>query len=277
MIVYPLAEAFGEDVLDERSSPTFLGTLSMDDIADSMMDALPRVVGQPSAFWEDHIAGVASLFLGRKLITLRSRNDGDLVPAFLTGGVSLLNVLREELLTGRKPVHRTAVFDVRGGVVAVATQTDIVAFMAGNVACLGDFGSASVVSSELGSDRVVCVNEKMPAIEALIFARSNGASAVGLINDDCLLTGNLSASDLRGVVSTACDSLALPAKDYLSLPRARSSLKPLVALHSNATVGEVVTAMAAHRVHRAYIVDAAGRPERVVTCTDLLRAVALSA
>lgn len=97
--------------------------------------------------------------------------------------------------------------------------------------------------------------------------RSGGVSAVALVNAEGKLTGNFSATDLKGLYDETMPSLLDTAQDYLE-KFSPSSLKP-TCIRAETTVADAVKTMVEDKVHRLWVIDADFKPVGVVSMTDL--------
>ena len=84
--------------------------------------------------------------------------------------------------------------------------------------------SETVTLEELGiaTKRVFCVNAAEPALHAFEKMTRLGLSAVAVVDDRRNVVGNLSESDIRGVLPNRYAALTRPLDEYLALVRASS-------------------------------------------------------
>lgn len=255
----------------------------------SLLADLPLASTHSPSEWEALLRSATPGFLARKLVTVRSREDGEPVFAGATTSSSLLEVTRAALLPapGRGPRHRLTVFDGRGQLLAVVSQSDIIrcvgtaaeldspflyitlhSFLAASPEAMSALHHATVGSAGLGHAPVTSARAETPAIEAFALAVAAGVSAVAVVDPvSGALVGNLSVSDLRGAASDLA-RLSMPVGDF-------TAGQKLLCFTHDTPLSELVVQLAASRVHRAWVVDAATRvPTGVVTLTDVLQLVA---
>jgi CBS domain-containing protein len=222
LMVFPtLRDTLGESLADEGPErATYLGFVDALDLLSGLISALPASVGVGAAAWREALEEAAPRFLSRTLVTLPTHGDGEVVWAATTG-MSLGEVIASGFLAGlslrhgaasRRVTHRIAIFDERGTITDVLSQSDVVRFLAATPDALSAFGDASVESLRLGHARgaVACVGAGVPAVEAFAHMLRADCSALGVVDAAGALVGNISASDLRGTVGARLSWLAEP-------------------------------------------------------------------
>ncbi len=223
-MVFPtLRQCLGEGLADEVDAPeraTYLGFVDVLDLLSGLIGALPPSVGVGAAAWRAALEEAAPRFLARRLVTLPTHGDGDVVWAARLA-TPLFELVTRGFLAGlslrhgaasRRVTHRVAVFDERGFITDVLSQSDVVRFLARAPGALAAFGDASLAALRLGHARgdVACTGTRTAAVEALAHMLRTDCSALGVVEDDGALVGNLSASDLRGIVAASVMALAEP-------------------------------------------------------------------
>lgn len=193
-------------------------------------------------------------------------------------------------------------------VVAMLSQTNIAAFIAKHApASLGPLATARLGDLGIASAPVVSVPQGMPAAHAFaaLLARGGEVSAAAVVATgepgcvDGSVLGDVSVSSLRGLSSARVPSLASPILDFLRAPAstpgdadaagawgvrgADAAPAPLAAVAParvapGAPFEKLLTLVAGGgaRQHRAYVVDAEGRPQGIISLTDVLRLVSRS-
>jgi len=104
--------------------------------------------------------------------------------------------------------------------------------------------------------------------------RDKSVSALGIVNEHGVLTGNFSASDLKGAVITEAKSsteafrnLLLPLKTFVS----RTGMaKPPVTCTPSTTICMVLIMLISCKIHRIWIIDEYSKPIGLITLTDLM-------
>lgn len=156
-------------------------------------------------------------------------------------------------------------------VVGMLSQSDLVRHLHAHAQQLGPLRSARVGDLMLGTSPVACVSADTPALDAFRAMFDGRVSAAGILSPAGTLIGNLSVSDLRGLLPHQYGRLALPVVSYVAEQHAESLI--LVAVAPTSTLFSVLDRMVHARVHHVYVVDDDGRPIRMITPTDILRLV----
>jgi len=156
-------------------------------------------------------------------------------------------------------------------VVGMLSQSDLVRHLHAHAEQLGPLRSARVGDLMLGASPVACVRADTPALDAFRAMFDGHVSAAGILSPAGTLIGNLSISDLRGLLPHQYGRLALPVVQYVAEQHAESLI--LVAVAPTSTLFSVLDRMVHARVHHVYVVDDEGRPICMITPTDILRLV----
>jgi len=175
-------------------------------------------------------------------------------------------------------VHRAPVFDFssreRKRLVGIASQTDVIRYLAENAADLGLLALKTVSDLKLAHelDSVVTMSDKAMAIHAFYLMYYNKVSAVAIVNSEGTLVANISASDLRGLSNSSVATLFLPVCDYLikahDLPKYPMTCKYYTRLDM------VLVRMGIFRVHRLWLVDDFERPIGLISLSDIMKRIA---
>lgn len=147
---------------------------------------------------------------------------------------------------------------------------------------LGSLGKQSIKDLGLASASVVSVKESDRALDAFKLMSEHNISGLPVLNSEGSLVGNISESDLRAIHSNAqyLKLLILPVSEYLaamhkhdsSLPRA-SKERELVKCDPIDTYRSVVERIVETKVHKCYVVDAAGAVTGVISLHNVLAAL----
>jgi len=171
-----------------------------------------------------------------------------------------------------KGIRRVPIVDNHWKIVNIISQFDMITFLKE----LSDQGKFPLLfQQEIGSicfgkPKIVSQQESvLSTIQTII--DSFPATAVALVDDDGVLTGNFSASDLRGLFREQLPSFLLPVKDFLR-KHSPTSLRPVVATNET-PLSEVLRLMVSNHVHHLWIIDPLARPIGVVTLTCIIAAI----
>ncbi|KDD76450.1 hypothetical protein H632_c222p2, partial [Helicosporidium sp. ATCC 50920] len=211
--------------------------------------------------------------------------------------------------TSVKTVHRIALFDAKGDVTSVISQSDVVRFLLAHVDELGDAADASVAQLGLVGGPVVAVDAHCPTLMAYAALAERHLSGGPVLAPDETLLANLSVSDLRALTAEHLSVLALPVAEFLAVQHNTSYLG--YSVHASGAKGhaffgaprhapdsalglkekredvrtftvtsktllrELLHAFVNNHVHRVYVVDDAQgqKVKAVISLTDVLRLV----
>jgi len=225
----------------------------------------------------------AAKFFSSKLITVVGE-DVSMVHKMETR-TSLHDLLRNGFFKGAKAVHRVCLFNERGVITAVISQSDVIKFLHEHLRLLGELGAKTVAELGLGlpmdssdGNRVVTVRSDASALNAFHTLYTHGVHGIGVVDaQNGKLLANLSASDLRGVTRDELDLLDANVLRFLQIEQAHLSnrLRPITAysVRRSYSLADVLDAFVTARVHRVFVVDEDEAPEGVITLTDILNLV----
>jgi CBS-domain-containing membrane protein len=174
-------------------------------------------------------------------------------------------------------VHRAAVFNKTNKVLTnIISQSDVVSlvtkFLTGT--SLGVLGGKTIEELHLGtSPSVITMSTNAQAIHAIYLMFFNNVSAVAITDENGRLVANFSASELRGIAQDNFHWLLYPINDFLRKIGSRASDKlsfPLTC-RKGTKIEDAINMLGTYRVHRLWIVDDQGRPEGVLSLTDVMR------
>jgi len=179
-----------------------------------------------------------------------------------------------DVVTALTKVRRVVVIDAQGALVNYITQSDMIKLLSERK-LLGEKSNKSIGELKLGTSPVHSIKESQRIIEAFKAFALHEIEAVPVLDDSGKVVGNVSASDIRVMEATAdaIDSLYLSYHDFRE-KMAKHNVPPKpITVTSSATMAEVVALLLKNRIHRVYVVDAAGKLQSVVSMTDILKAV----
>lgn len=151
------------------------------------------------------------------------------------------------------------------------TQSDLLKFVADH---LDDFGAAVdvTIDNKLGTRPVYCVSATSKTIDAFRELVNRKVTALGVIDDDGVLVGNVSVRDIRFIVkqnmgaelNSSLDDFATDIRKHNpDIP------KDVIACVESDTVRSVITKLYNNRIHRLYIVDSEHKPLGVISLGDV--------
>ncbi len=173
-------------------------------------------------------------FCAADIISLHTRDDGDVVYRGATEGITLLELVRAGFLRmpfqrpSLLPRHRVGVFDAVGCITDIVSMSNLVEWVYARVDQLGTLvqrslmelglaGSGAPRGAELpAAEEVVTVPTGMPTAHAFATLVHRGVSAVGVVDAASgVMVANLSESDFRAFQPDDFGSLALPVGEFL--------------------------------------------------------------
>jgi CBS-domain-containing membrane protein len=175
-------------------------------------------------------------------------------------------------------VHRIAVTDDDDNLVDVVTQSMLIDFLWQNLESIGKAANAKV-SALPSSPNVLSVNLNDKAIDAFKLMLQHDVSGIAVVDDKGKLVDNISNRDLKAIRPDikAMWRLWTTIADLKAHVRAEFSTHPISLVPVTVTEDDLVTTviekMALQHVHRVFVVDAAKKPLRVISETDILRAI----
>jgi CBS domain-containing protein len=110
-----------------------------------------------------------------------------------------INIMAEHNL------HRVALFDTSGQLASVLTQSALVRWLAARATPtrMGELTKHTVGDWGLGVRKVITVPNTEQAMSALVAMYHNAVTAVGIVNTDGHLVGNISVTDLKDMETGA--------------------------------------------------------------------------
>eukprot|EP00004_Rigifila_ramosa_P018790 TRINITY_DN4714_c0_g1_i2.p4 TRINITY_DN4714_c0_g1~~TRINITY_DN4714_c0_g1_i2.p4 ORF type:complete len:205 (-),score=47.96 TRINITY_DN4714_c0_g1_i2:49-663(-) len=191
---------------------------------------------------------------------------------------TLLSAIREGFLhedaKARHPAvsHRLALFDKRGAITNIVSQSDVVKYLSGHTDKLGELRTKTV--GELtGTSHPICIRQEKPAVEAFELMDKHRVSGVGVIDHEGVLVSAISSSDLRGITAADLSKLLLPVERFLARTPGNAAfhqMQPPITCTADETLATIVKRLAHHKAHRIFVVDHAGKPVGVVSLSDIL-------
>jgi|TARA_B100001142_G_scaffold62376_1_gene61572 CBS domain-containing protein len=206
------------------------------------------------------------------------------------GPPSVAAIPRRATYCHRVAVYRLAydasVMDDTMIIDAVVSQSDVIRFLDAHQKDLGEVTRRNLLEIGLVDDAavaqnrgdVVCVLPTTRTLEAFSLMYSEGVSAVGVVAEPRgKLVDVLSVSDLRGFVKLP--TLDLSVEEFKSLDARHRSYPGgdanVVSVRPDADIGDVLSKMAARKVHHVFVTDLDGAPIGMITPTDILSAMSL--
>jgi len=166
-------------------------------------------------------------------------------------------------------LHRVPVFknDLLYGILS---QSDYVAFLYRHKDDPQLATGLATTIEQLGYQKGLLTTDKREnVVDVLSMMKTNGLSAIPLVNESGEIAGCFSASDFRSFPLSAWGNLYARVDRFLQARHA-ASLQPVYVAPAS-TLLDVVELMTKNKVHRVYVVDDAKKPVGVVSTTDVTR------
>ncbi|KAG9296105.1 hypothetical protein G9A89_011958 [Geosiphon pyriformis] len=183
--------------------------------------------------------------------------------------------------------HRVAVLDANGNLKGLLTQSHVVQYLYNNVTHfpkIEELFPKTVRDLNIGQGTVITARSNSFVLDALTMMNTNGLSSIGIIDDNGMLIGNISMSDLKYVFRGYRHSLMWKTThQFLSHVRSHQGLEdgqdryPVFDIRPTSTLGFTIAKLTATKAHRVWVVDERAQPIGVVSLTDILSVFAREA
>jgi len=162
-------------------------------------------------------------FTAKQLIAVGCINTGQIMSLEKNRHAPMSWIVRNGFLGARTvpttPVcHRLACFNARGHFEHVISQWDVVEFLHRHPEEMGATGGKTLHELGLDSKDVVCVDARIPAVQAFALMHHGNVSGAAIVSGGQLV-GNISVSDIRGLLPEHFGALGLPVLDFLDVQR----------------------------------------------------------
>jgi len=183
-------------------------------------------------------------------------------------------------LMNKWKVHRIPVVDSEGTLISVLTQSHVVHWLSNHMYQFSDLIWKTLEQLEIGPTEVISVSHDQKAIEAFKLIYSKKVSAVAVVDENGVLIGNISASDLKliGYNAKLVSRLFYPIPEFLKVITAnkeacRHTFQGILAVQKDSTMGDVVQKLVSTHTHRVYVVDNDQKPIGVISNLEVLKAI----
>jgi len=176
-------------------------------------------------------------------------------------------------------LHRVPVLKHKSStnVTHVLTETTIISYLEKNLLKMGAVTSKTVKELKLGYKTVISVTEKDNALKAFEHMAKSRVSAVAVVDSaDGSIVASVSAKEVRVVldVKASFDVFTKPVLEFVAVAKDKKKTAfPFLTCTQSSTLGEVITRLAALRIHRLFLVDDNKVPIGVVSLGDVLQVV----
>lgn len=194
------------------------------------------------------------------------RNWANTFVSTISEGDCLKRVL--DTMVNLSNIHRLPVFNFAGEFRGMLSQSDVF-YSIKEYIHLFPLVTNTVQNLGLGDKQGVKARTNTPLCEVFKLIANNRVSGVPILDDDGVLVGNISASDIKliGNKPTNLDVLKKSAGEFMV------RRKP-IAVQASTTIQQVVALVTTERIHRVYVVDASGEYKGVISLVDVLSLLA---
>jgi len=250
-----------------------LGIVDNEDIVHYFLDQMQEI----EEFVTMSTSSTSSINEALEGVTLREMVDFSHGDPLLTGDAktSLMSLIK---FFASGLCHRCVVYTPDG--ISICSQMDVIHFLAKKLSENKDLMStidnaylSEWLRNRSTSYETILINQRQCVYHAFQLMNEKSVSAVGVVNDDGKLVGNLSLSDVSSLSLAMISEFNLSVKEYLD-KFSPASLFPVTIEISATTVLDAISIISEIGVHRLWIVDSRlveFVPEAIVTITDLLR------
>jgi len=168
-------------------------------------------------------------------------------------------------------VHRVPVIDSDGELLTLITQSHIARLIYKYLAQFETLADVTVDLLQLGYGEVITIRDDELAIDAFRRIHARGVSAVGVVDAEGKLVGNVSASDLKviGYNGRLMSRLFIPANEFIELTRPDGVGAITVTPQTN--FSQLLDKLVMNRIHRVYVVDDNEKPIGVISLLEILQ------
>jgi len=178
-------------------------------------------------------------------------------------------------------IRRVAVVDDNHNLIGVMTQSMLIRTIAKDLADAPQLRALKVDSLDSTPvNKIATVTSDVSAFEAFMKMHKEGVSSLAVVSKTGDICDNISATDLKGVV-TDFRFLLLPVSDFLLQTRnqiigkkKKKKRDGLVHCNRDNTLLDLINLTCMNGVHRLYALDDQGKPSGVISLTDMCHSLA---
>jgi len=178
-------------------------------------------------------------------------------------------------------IHRVAIIDSQGNVSGILSQSTTLDYLMRH---LGEFTTLQPAMKKtlhecgLASSKVLSVNGEAPVMDALMLMSNHNTSSLAVLDEQGVLLGNISMSDIKYVMKNLKTSwLWITCFQLVSKIRLSRGVEsgedqyPVLDVNVKATFGYTLSKLQATKAHRMWVVNDIGCAVGVVSLTDVFR------
>ncbi|KAF9362444.1 cell separation during budding [Mortierella sp. NVP85] len=178
-------------------------------------------------------------------------------------------------------IHRVAVMEADGTMKGILSQSSTLDYLMRHLSeypQLQPVMQKSLQQLGLASSRVLSVNGEERVLDALVSMSTNGVSSLAVLDDQGMLLGNISMTDIKHIMKNLRASwlwitcFQLVCKIRLSQGvESGEDQYPILDVNAKSTFGYTLSKLQATKAHRMWVVNDSGCAVGVVSLTDVFR------
>ncbi|KAI8981686.1 hypothetical protein BDF20DRAFT_420170 [Mycotypha africana] len=183
--------------------------------------------------------------------------------------------------------HRVCVLNPEGSIKGILSQSTVVKYFYEHQQQFPDIGcmmNKTLKELGLGESDVIAVNADSPVLDALALMSKHNISSVAVLGHLGVVLGNISLTDVKHVIKSYGHQLLWKTCfQFVSLVRSEQGINdgqdrlPVFDVRLDTTLGYTVAKLLATKSHRVWVIDERERAIGVVSLTDIMRVIAVSA
>jgi len=184
-----------------------------------------------------------------------------------------ISILQQEGLH-RIPIlkHKT-----QFNVIHVMTESTVLTYLEKNLSGLGAITKMTVGEMKLGIKKVITVTDKDDAIKTFELMTKHRITAVPIVDSsDGSIISSVSAKDVRVILDAklSFDIFTKPITEFVAAARDKKKTAfPYISCTQASTLQDIITRLAALRIHRIFVVDDGKVPVGVISLSDVLKMI----
>ncbi|KAF9925469.1 cell separation during budding [Linnemannia zychae] len=178
-------------------------------------------------------------------------------------------------------IHRVAVMDDDGNMKGILSQSSTLDYLMRHLSeypQLQPVMQKSLQQCGLSHGRVLSVNGDEKVLEALISMSTNGVSSLAVLDDQGVLLGNISMTDIKHIMKNlrtswlwiTCFQLVCKIRLSQGVENGEDQY-PVLDVNAKSTFGYTLSKLQATKAHRMWVVNDSGCAVGVVSLTDVFR------
>ncbi|CAI2176459.1 4197_t:CDS:2 [Funneliformis geosporum] len=183
--------------------------------------------------------------------------------------------------------HRVVVVDADGNMKGILSQSRVVNYLYQNVMKfpkIEQLFPKTIKDLDIGRSTVISAQADSFVLDALTMMNKNSLSSIAIVNDDGVLMGNISMTDVKYILRSYSHSLMWrTCKQFVNHVRIKQGLEdgqdryPVFDVRLTSTLGYTIAKLVATKAHRVWVVDDRMQAIGLVSLTDVLGIFARSA